>query len=514
MKKFLFLWTVVSLIVLSALSFVTYARGSSGDSSEESDNIVDAPALPEEENEIITGTLGACTWTKKGTVLTIRGNGDMGMVSSDSLPWGKDITEVTIDEGVTSISPCAFYQCKSLFSVTLPHSLSVIDHAAFSGCESLQAITLPDGLISIGSGAFRECGDLKSIVIPKNVSSIGIDAFVDCYSLLNISVDNENPTFDSIAGVLYNEDHTILYRYPQNKLDRSYTIPDSVKTIEVHAFEGSWNLITIEIPDTVTKIGTQAFYRTTPYFNNENMVNGCIYIGNHLIGVTDAIDQTVTVRPGTKTIADSVFVSAQALAHVILPDGLVSIGEQAFIWCDNLKSISLPSSVTHIYASAFTDCTKLRTVYYRGSQTEWQTLRISDYNTAFTKATRYFDACYQGEEHTVSSPTPTVPSTCTEEGIGEGTCKICQGTVSVPIPAHGHHYGELKTVTEPTYEAEGVAKRVCKHCGDVQNETIPILVKPPKSGSEILLYILIALTVVVVATFIVIAVVSLRQTHD
>lgn len=56
-----------------------------------------------------SGTTGDCTWSLNGTVLTISGNGAMGdYVPSWPSPWGKDVTEVVIQNGVTSIGKSAF----------------------------------------------------------------------------------------------------------------------------------------------------------------------------------------------------------------------------------------------------------------------------------------------------------------------------------------------------------------------------------------------------------------------
>ena len=40
-------------------------------------------------------------------------------------------TEIVINEGTVSISPCAFQNCENLISVTIPNSLTTIGEAAF-----------------------------------------------------------------------------------------------------------------------------------------------------------------------------------------------------------------------------------------------------------------------------------------------------------------------------------------------------------------------------------------------
>ena len=105
--------------------------------------------------ETTSGTTGDCTWTLDGTVLTISGNGKMGSYDgSNGAPWGRNITEVIIKEGVTSIGGYAFKGCTGLASVTIPDSVTRIGYSAFYGCTGLTSVTIPDSVTSIGSGAF------------------------------------------------------------------------------------------------------------------------------------------------------------------------------------------------------------------------------------------------------------------------------------------------------------------------------------------------------------------------
>ena len=50
------------------------------------------------------------------------------------------ITEIAIPEGVTSIEPVAFYNCKSLAKVSLPKSLTTVADKAFGNCISLKNV--------------------------------------------------------------------------------------------------------------------------------------------------------------------------------------------------------------------------------------------------------------------------------------------------------------------------------------------------------------------------------------
>jgi len=67
---------------------------------------------------------------------------------------GKEITDLNIPDGVTSISDYAFKGCNGLTSVTIPNSVTKIGTRAFMDCTNLMTITIGSGVTSIGGGAF------------------------------------------------------------------------------------------------------------------------------------------------------------------------------------------------------------------------------------------------------------------------------------------------------------------------------------------------------------------------
>ena len=129
-----------------------------------------------------SGIAGGCQWSLDGTVLTITGDGKLATPYGEG-PWGNYITEVMIDEGVTSIESGVFADCKYLIKVGLPSSLRVIKHGAFSGCTALTSVEIPDGVTTLDTYAFANCSSLLDIHLPKSVIDIGLEVFQECYSL-------------------------------------------------------------------------------------------------------------------------------------------------------------------------------------------------------------------------------------------------------------------------------------------------------------------------------------------
>jgi len=98
-----------------------------------------------------------------------------------------------------------------------------------------------------------------SFTIPNSVTSIGWGAFAGCTNLTAITVDAGNSMYSSQNGVLYNKDKTIIFAYPAGKTETSFTIPNSVTSIEWGAFAGCTNLTSVTIGNSVTGIWSSAF---------------------------------------------------------------------------------------------------------------------------------------------------------------------------------------------------------------------------------------------------------------
>lgn len=191
----------------------------------------------------------------RGT-LTISGTGDMGEWNpSTAIPWydhREEIEVLVLEDGVTSIGRCAFYDCSNLIEISIPNSIISVGDSAFTGCTSLTRIILPCGLISIGSSAFLECISLKEITIPDSVSSIGNGAFASC-SNLNYNV-YENGKYLGNANNLY-----LCLVEATNKSITTASIHPQTKFICDFAFEGCNDLKEITIPDGVVSIAWGAF---------------------------------------------------------------------------------------------------------------------------------------------------------------------------------------------------------------------------------------------------------------
>ena len=112
---------------------------------------------------------------------------------------------------------------------------------------------------AIARGVFDSMSELRSIYIPQYVTSIKW-SFWECEKLEKIVVDPNNEHFFDIDGVLFSYDKKALLAFPQNK-GSDYVVPNGIERIHNMAFKNNRTIRKITIPDTLSTIGINAFYR-------------------------------------------------------------------------------------------------------------------------------------------------------------------------------------------------------------------------------------------------------------
>ncbi len=372
-----------------------------------------------------------------------------------------DAAELVIPSGVTRIESGACAELWNTTSVVIPDTVTVIGSQAFIRCQVLESVTIPSGVTEIGESAFANCpmlkdangfvivdhvlysattaaaaleipadvtaisgciedteGALTTVSIPAGVTSIAPGAFAMCYRLTAINVSEDNPVYCSVDGVLYNKAQTELISCPKAKT--SVAIPDTVTRIGVEAFTessltsvtlpaglteigsaafaGCGNLTSIVIPDTVTVIGDGAFAGCA--LTSVDIPNSVTSIGNSAFVATGLT--SVIVPDSVTSLGDNAFAACQNLQSVTLPAGLTAIPADLFSWDSRLTAITIPSTVTsvgagafqgtgitsvtlpagltRIGADAFADCASLNEVIFLGTRAAWYDMLADNAN--------------------------------------------------------------------------------------------------------------------------------------
>ena len=107
----------------------------------------------------------------------------------------------------------------------------------------------------------------------------------------------------------------------------------TVDEIAPYAFMMKETITSLQLPDTVTRIGSGAFSNCTK-LSSVDFGEGLTFIGSAAFSLT-------------------------ALRSLTLPESLLEIDYTAFCECSELESVSIPSKVKEIRAYTFSDCTKL-----------------------------------------------------------------------------------------------------------------------------------------------------------
>lgn len=189
-------------------------------------------------------------------------------------------TDVIIPETVKNlpvnyIGKEAFKNCDLLNSIIINENIEVIDDRAFSGCVKLEeidispnsklkyigkeafshtrilSIDLPEGLRVIEDQAFYNCIALRNILIPNSIDLIGYNVFAQC--------DLEYTIYDNAKYLGNPTNPYILLVKTKNTEITSCNIKEGTRFICARAFIGCINLQMVNIPNTVSIIGTSAF---------------------------------------------------------------------------------------------------------------------------------------------------------------------------------------------------------------------------------------------------------------
>lgn len=268
-----------------------------------------------------------------------------------------NLTSINFPSGVTEIMDGTFRYCKNLVLTDIPDQITSIGDSAFKYCDALEDVTFGTGLQTIGDCAFKYCNSLTRLTIPSNVNSIGSSAFVGCSnSLTSIMVDANNTTFDSrenCNAIIRTSDNTLVLGCATT------VIPNSVTRIGTEAFYDCVGLKSLNIHKNISSIGADAFYGTDLETITVDEDNNTFDNHNDCNAVLETATNTLVL--GCK--------------NTIIPRSVTSIADHAFGGCKGLTSISIPGSVATIANNAFEGCENLRAVYLNN----WQALNTTPF---------------------------------------------------------------------------------------------------------------------------------------
>lgn len=253
-----------------------------------------------------------------------------------------------------------------------------IENNCFQNCVRLTQFIISESVLKIGYNAFCNT-NLESLYISKNVNNITSSILDYSENVKTIIVDENNSTYDSrnncnaiiydkklIQGckntIIPNDIDTIGVSSFDHMNLTEIIIPNNITILESSAFIGN-PISNIIIPESVIKIGVNCFDDTNIYNNENNWINGILYISNCIVSVKDNISGEVIILDNTRLICESAF--------YVLPD---------------ITKINIPNSLEYINNNAFYGIGDL-TIEYDGTEEEWNNIvkgSYWNYNTNIT----------------------------------------------------------------------------------------------------------------------------------
>ncbi len=164
--------------------------------------------------------------------------------------------------------------------------------------------------------------------------------------LQNIYVDDKNPYFTAVDGILYDKEVTRLISFPQKKYLQEYTMPNTVKSVDEYCMGANHYLATVIFSDAIETLPQYVFYGCS--YSNKNKCK--LHLPNKL---TTLVKYSLSDLP---------------VYEIEFPENLSQI-EDGALKTYNLEKVSFPNSATPnlcITGSSngfLYDCSKLKDVY-------------------------------------------------------------------------------------------------------------------------------------------------------
>lgn len=211
---------------------------------------------------------------------------------------------ISTNSTMTEIGADAFNSCSSLTRFTVPQTVKTMGDRAFANCLSLTNFGFAQNTVieHIGELALMSCA-ISSFYLPSTVTYVGEGVLADCSNLTSIRVGEENTIYtDKNSNIIVDVQNKILLA----SCSTSTNIFNDITVIANYTLYGVKNdgLVNVNLPETITSIGNNAFSNSTL--------------------------ESIIIPKSVGTIADQAFKDCQKLTNVTIESKAIfqNIAEQ------------------------------------------------------------------------------------------------------------------------------------------------------------------------------------------
>ncbi len=225
--------------------------------------------------------------------------------------------------------------------------------------DYVRSIIIDDEITTLGQLCFYDFKNLETVKLPKNLKIINWQVFGNCNKLTSIEFPN---------GI----EHIGTEAFRNTGL-KNITLPSSITSLELNVFGECKDLKSIEVEE-----------------NNANYMSydGILFTKDkkEILQYPAGLEGRVYEIPDfVEKIGQNSFFLAETstLEKIIVKDNVKEISDYAFYWCPTLKKIVFYSDINKIGTGAFASAGKLEDFFYCGKNIPIFTLDGYDGSPAF-----------------------------------------------------------------------------------------------------------------------------------
>lgn len=265
-------------------------------------------------------------------------------------------------------------------SVTLPNSVLEVKATAFNATE-IKRVNLGTGLEILGDNVFGFSRELEEVSeLPASLTTIDGNPFVGNFKLKEIKIAEDNKSFKTVNGVLFNKNGNKLISYPYGA-GLEYVIPEGVDSIGIDVFNTFQDFQKITFPSTLKVVMRGAFTYCSSMENANDLPEGLLAVGSNAfsncrklnVSLPSTLQQLsmtsfnnnwsmkkIHIPGGVKITGQQCFSDARSCTELIIDEGVETISDFCFQQCSALKEIVIPNTVTSVGSYAFSNCQNVK----------------------------------------------------------------------------------------------------------------------------------------------------------